>query len=102
MASEQGTTATTPATERRWRPSRVGLVSSDVRDKTVTVVVEFNTKHTKYGKYMRRRTKYQVHDEKNEAAVGDRVEITECRPLSKTKNWRLVRILEKAPRGAAT
>lgn len=92
----------TPAAERKLRPTRVGVVSSDVRDKTVTVLVEFSTKHTKYGKYMRRRTKYQVHDEKNEAAVGDRVEIAECRPLSKTKNWRLVRILNKAPRGAAS
>lgn len=93
---------TSPPAERKLRPTRVGVVSSDVRDKTVTVLVEFSTKHSKYGKYMRRRTKYQVHDEKNEAAVGDRVEITECRPLSKTKNWRLVRILNKAPRGAAT
>ena len=93
---------TPPTTERKLRPTRVGVVSSDVRDKTVTVLVEFSTKHSKYGKYMRRRTKYQVHDEKNEAAVGDRVEITECRPLSKTKNWRLVRILNKAPRGAAS
>ena len=91
-----------PPAERKLRPTRVGVVSSDVRDKTVTVLVEFSTKHSKYGKYMRRRTKYQVHDEKNEAAVGDRVEIAECRPLSKTKNWRLVRILNKAPRGAAT
>lgn len=93
---------TTPTRSREMRPTRVGVVSSDVRDKTVTVLVEFSTKHSKYGKYMRRRTKYQVHDEKNEAAIGDRVEIAECRPLSKTKNWRLVRILDRAPRGAAS
>lgn len=103
MASGQNEqTATTAEGERRLRPTRVGVVSSDVRDKTITVLVEFSTKHSKYGKYMRRRTKYQVHDDKNEAIIGDRVEIAECRPLSKTKNWRLVRILDKAPRGASS
>lgn len=86
----------------RARPTRVGVVSSDVRDKTITVVVEYSAKHSKYGKYIRRSTKFQVHDEKNEAGVGDRVEITECRPLSKTKCWRLLRVLNRAPRGAAT
>ena len=102
MASASSEQMTSPPAVRKLRPTRVGVVSSDVREKTVTVLVEFSTKHSKYGKYMRRRTKYQVHDEQNEAAVGDRVEIAECRPLSKTKNWRLVRILNKAPRGAAS
>ena len=90
--------AETASTARRTRPTAVGIVTSDQRDKTVTVAVNFQVKHEKYGKYLRRRTTYQVHDEKNEARRGDRVEIGECRPVSKTKNWRLLRIVEAAPR----
>jgi len=77
--------------------TKVGVVTSDKRDKTHTVAVKYQKVHAKYGKRLRREAKYQVHDEKNEAGAGDRVEIAQCRPLSKTKSWRLVRVLEKAP-----
>lgn len=90
------------STQRHTRPTAVGVVTSDVRDKTITVTVPFTTKHPKYGKYIRRRTVYQVHDEKNEARKGDRVEIMHCRPISKTKAWRLVRIVAAAPREGAS
>lgn len=82
------------------RALRVGVVTSSVRDKTITVSIATMVKHAKYGKYLRRNTKLQAHDEKNEANRGDRVEIMACRPLSKTKAWRLVRILERAPQEA--
>jgi len=75
------------------------VVTSDRRDKTIRVTVSYTVKHSKYGKYIRRRTVLHAHDERNEAAVGDKVEIMLCRPISKTKSWRLVRILERAPRG---
>ena len=78
----------------------VGVVSSDRGNKSITVVVDFQTKHPKYGKYLRRRTTIHAHDEKNEAKQGDKVELAECRPLSKTKHHRLVRIVEKAPEQA--
>jgi len=88
----------TTATKQRkeLRGNRVGLVTSDKRDKTRTVTVEYLEKHSKYGKFIRRKTRFQVHDEKNESNQGDRVEIASCRPLSKTKSWRLVRVVEKA------
>jgi small subunit ribosomal protein S17 len=92
---------TPPRPPRRERPARVGVVTSDVREKTITVEVSYQVKHPRYGKYVRRSTVFQVHDEKNEAAIGDRVEIVECRPVSKTKSWRLTRIVEKAPTEAA-
>ena len=72
---------------------REGVVTSDRRDKTITVVTEFLRKHSKYGKYVRRRIKLHAHDEKNEAKVGDRVQVASCRPHSKAKNWRLVRVM---------
>ena len=78
----------------------VGTVASDKADKTIKVIVEFQMKHPKYGKYLKRRSTLHAHDEKNEAREGDRVEIAECRPLSKTKHYRLVRIVEKAPERA--
>lgn len=84
-------------TTRRLAGTKIGVVTSDKRDKTRTVAVDFQKVHAKYGKRLRRQAKYQVHDEKNEAGEGDRVEITQCRPLSKTKSWRLVRVIEKAP-----
>ena len=77
-----------------------GVVASNKGDKTIKVVVEFQWKHPKYGKYMKRRTTFQAHDEKNEANEGDVVEIGECRPLSKTKHHRLLRIVQKAPEKA--
>ena len=73
-----------------------GVVQSDGRDKTRKVAIAFMVKHPKYGKYIRRRTVLHVHDENNESRVGDRVEVAECRPLSKTKNWVLTRIIVKA------
>ena len=78
----------------------VGTVASDKGHKTIKVVVDFQTRHPKYGKYLRRRTVLHAHDEKNEAKEGDKVELAECRPLSKTKHHRLIRIVEKAPERA--
>jgi small subunit ribosomal protein S17 len=72
-----------------------GMVASDKGDKTIKVVVNYQTRHPKYGKYLKRRTVLHAHDEKNEAKEGDTVEIAECRPLSKTKHHRLVRIVDR-------
>jgi small subunit ribosomal protein S17 len=88
------------AKERAMLRTIVGVVASDKADKTIKVVVAFQTKHAKYGKFLKRRTTLHAHDEKNEAKEGDRVEIAECRPLSKTKHHRLIRIVEKAPERA--
>src|ERR1700757_4825492 len=77
-----------------------GVVASDKGDKTIKVVVNYQTKHPKYGKYLKRRTVLHAHDEKNEAKEGDTVEIAECRPLSRTKHHRLIRIVERAPERA--
>jgi small subunit ribosomal protein S17 len=73
-----------------------GRVISDKMDKTITVKVERQVKHPIYGKYIRLSTKMHVHDESNECAVGDDVEIEQCRPLSKNKSWRLVKVVAKA------
>jgi small subunit ribosomal protein S17 len=81
---------------RGYRKSRRGYVVSDKMDKTVVVEVEDRVKHPLYGKVIRRTTKVKVHDEANAAGVGDLVSISETRPLSATKRWRLVEILEKA------
>src|SRR5690349_19473640 len=77
-----------------------GVVASDKGNKTIKVVVEYQTRHPKYGKYLKRRTVLHAHDEKNEAKEGDTVELAECRPLSKTKHHRLLRIVTKAPEKA--
>ena len=82
---------------RRLTGTKIGVVTSDKRDKTRTVAVDFQKVHAKYGKRLRRQAKFQVHDEQNASGEGDRVEIAQCRPLSKTKSWRLVRVIEKAP-----
>ena len=82
--------------ERNLRKTRVGKVVSDKMDKTIVVAIEDNIKHPKYGKIVKTTKKLHVHDEKNECGIGDRVEIMECRPLSKDVRWRLVRIVEKA------
>ena len=74
----------------------IGIIESDARDQTRKVVIKYSVKHPKYGKYIRRRSVLQVHDAKNESHLGDRVEVAECRPISKTKSWVLVRIIEKA------
>lgn len=73
-----------------------GTVISDKMDKSIVVLVERRVKHPKYGKFIRRSTKIHVHDAKNEAGVGDVVAIQECRPISKTKSWKLVAVKEKA------
>ena len=83
-------------TERTARKVREGLVVSDKMDKTVVVNVEDRVKHGRYGKVLRRNVKLKAHDEQNEAGTGDRVLIMETRPLSATKRWRLVEVLEKA------
>lgn len=72
------------------------VVISKGSNKSIKVAIDYNYRHPKYGKMLRRRTRLAVHDEQNAAAVGDKVEVTECRPYSKTKRWRLVRILTKA------
>jgi small subunit ribosomal protein S17 len=78
-------------------PRRIGIVESDKRNKTRKVVIAYSGKHAKYGKYVRKRTVLHVHDAKNESNVGDRVEIAECRPISRTKRWTVIRVVEKAP-----
>lgn len=90
-------TQTEAATEERGeRKVREGLVVSDKMDKTVVVAVEDRFKHAMYGKVVRRTSRYKAHDEQNECGVGDRVLLMETRPLSATKRWRVVEILEKA------
>src|SRR5437588_7038744 len=77
-----------------------GVVASDKGDKTIKVVVNYQTKHAKYGKYLKRRTVLHAHDEQNQAKEGDTVEIAECRPVSRTKHHRLLRIVTRAPERA--
>lgn len=81
--------------ERNLRKERIGVVVSNKMDKSVVVAVERKEKHPMYGKFVKKTTKFVAHDEKNECSVGDTVRIMETRPLSKTKNWRLVEIVEK-------
>ncbi|GAA3415321.1 MULTISPECIES: 30S ribosomal protein S17 [Streptosporangium] len=89
--------ATETTTEtRNYRKTREGLVVSDKMDKTVVVAVEDRVKHPLYGKVIRRTTKYKAHDEANTCGVGDRVLLMETRPLSASKRWRVIEILEKA------
>ena len=84
------------STERNLRKTRVGKVVSDKMDKTVVVAIVDNVKHPLYKKIIKRTVKLKAHDEKNECNVGDTVRLVETRPLSKTKRWRLVEIIEKA------
>ena len=81
---------------RNLRKERTGVVISDKMDKTVTVAAKFKEKHPIYGKFVSKTKKYHAHDEKNECGMGDTVRIMETRPLSKTKRWRVVEIIEKA------
>ena len=91
------TDAVNSATSTRgFRKTREGYVVSDKMDKTVTVEVEDRVQHALYGKTIRRTRKIKAHDENNEVGVGDRVQLMETRPLSATKRWRVVQILEKA------
>lgn len=82
--------------ERGARKVREGIVVSDKMDKTVVVLVEQRVKHPKYGKVMTKSQRLKAHDEQNEAGIGDRVRVMETRPLSATKRWRLLEIVEKA------
>ncbi|MDR2139397.1 MAG: 30S ribosomal protein S17 [Tannerella sp.] len=81
---------------RRLRKERTGVVSSNKMDKSITVAVKWKEKHPIYGKFVSKTKKYHAHDEKNECNIGDVVKIMETRPLSKTKRWRLVQIVERA------
>ena len=81
--------------ERNLRKTRIGVVSSNKMDKTITVNVERKVKHPLYGKFVKKTTKFHAHDDKNECSIGDLVKIMETRPLSKTKRWRLVEVVEK-------
>ena len=100
-AAEQPTAA--PATseaksasERNTRKERIGRVTSNKMQKTITVAIDRKVKHPMYGKFMNKTKKLTVHDEKNECGIGDTVRVMETRPLSKNKRWRLVEIIEKA------
>lgn len=87
---------TTESAVRNRRKVRMGKVVSDRMDKTAVVIIERLVKHETYGRYVRRRTKYKVHDENNECRVGDVVRFMETRPISKDKRWRLVEFVERA------
>jgi small subunit ribosomal protein S17 len=80
---------------RNLRKTRIGVVSSNKMDKTITVAVERKVKHPLYGKFVKKTTKFHAHDEKNECSIGDTVKIMETRPMSKLKRWRLVEVVEK-------
>lgn len=84
-------------TKQKVQRVQIGRVISDKMDKSVTVLIERKVRHPIYGKYVRRSTKLHVHDANNECKVGDTVRIKECRPISKTKAWTLVEIVERAP-----
>jgi small subunit ribosomal protein S17 len=97
MAAETATAEST--TPRKPRRTLVGVVTRDKTAKTRRVEIQRLVKHSRYSKYIKRRTVCYVHDEKDETKIGDTVEIMETRPLSKTKNWRLIRVVKKAPAG---
>jgi len=107
MASKTQTTTkakagASPATASASpKATRTGVVETDKRAKTRKVVVSYMAKHPKYGKYVRQRTVLHVHDEDNVSKVGDVVEVVQCRPLSKTKCWKLLRIVEQRSEQAA-
>ena len=82
--------------KRNLRKERVGVVTSDKMEKSIVVSVERKVKHPKYGKFVKKTTKFVAHDENNDCHIGDTVRIMETRPLSKSKNWRLVEVIERA------
>ncbi len=82
--------------KQQLRKERTGVVTSDKMDKSIVIAVERKVKHQKYGKFIKKTAKFVAHDEKNDCNQGDTVRIRECRPLSKSKNWRLVDIVERA------
>ncbi len=89
-------TETTTTVDRKLRKERVGIVTSDKMSKSITVIVERRVMHPKYGKFVKRSSKFMAHDEKGDAHVGDTVRIAETRPMSKLKRWRLVEVVERA------
>lgn len=90
--------AAQPKANRGQRRRVIGMVTAAHKTpKTLRVVVQYRVRHPRYGKYVRHRTVLHAHDEKGEAALGDRVELVECRPISRTKKWRLVRVVTRAP-----
>jgi small subunit ribosomal protein S17 len=82
--------------KRNLRKERIGVVTSDKMQKSIVVAVERKVKHPKYGKFVKKTTKFVAHDENNDCHIGDTVKIMETRPMSKNKNWRLVEIIERA------
>ncbi len=90
------TTTTREVATRNLRKERVGIVTSDKMNKSITVTVERRVMHPKYGKFVKLSSKFMAHDEKGEAHVGDTVRIAETRPMSKLKRWRLVEVVERA------
>lgn len=84
------------STLRKLRKEKIGIVTSDKMDKSISVLVEMKVKHPMYGKFIKKSNKFMAHDEKNESHIGDKVKIMETKPLSKNKNWRLVEVIEKA------
>ena len=82
--------------KRNLRKERIGVVVSDKMDKSILIVVNRKVKHPKYGKFVKKTSKFMAHDEENTCKIGDTVKIMETRPLSKDKNWRLVEIIERA------
>ena len=78
--------------------TKTGVVISKSGDKSVRIAIDYKVKHPRYGKYVKRRTTISVHDEQNQSGIGDLIEIAECRPLSKSKSWRLLKIVRKAVR----
>ena len=82
--------------KRKQRRTVSGTVISRSGDKSIRISIDYRVRHPVYGKYMNKRTKLGVHDDKNEAQVGDVVEVVECRPMSKTKSWRLLKVVQKA------
>ena len=91
----EATENTVTNTERNLRKERIGIVTRNKMQKSITGVVERKFRHAVYGKFIKRTKKFMAHDEKNECSIGDRVKIMETRPLSKNKNWRLVEVIEK-------
>lgn len=87
-----------PEAPAQLHGTKVGVVESDKRAKTRKVVVQFKERHPKYGKFVAKRTVLQVHDENNQSSLGDTVEVAQCRPISKTKRWTLVRVVQKSRR----
>ena len=96
MSDAQPTTETTAASDRGRRKVRTGVVVSDKMDKTVLVRIDRQVRHALYGKTVRRSSKLAAHDEQNDAHVGDTVRVMETRPMSKSKRWRVVKVVERA------